>query len=76
MVSAVAVAASSSFDDLTITAQKAIKWLFYTSLRGQRAFPGSNRCPRLLMAARARQHQRYPLSEGARASSCQNELVP
>ncbi|KAF8638240.1 hypothetical protein AX17_002262 [Amanita inopinata Kibby_2008] len=39
IVSAVAIAASSSFDDFMDNACKALKWLFYSGLRGQQAFP-------------------------------------
>ncbi|KAK2463415.1 hypothetical protein APHAL10511_004501 [Amanita phalloides] len=39
IVSAVAVAASETFDDLAVNASKALRWLFYSGLRGQQAFP-------------------------------------
>ncbi|KAF8632253.1 hypothetical protein AX15_002000 [Amanita polypyramis BW_CC] len=39
IVSAVAIATSESFDDFTANACKALKWLFYSGLRGQQAFP-------------------------------------
>ncbi|KAG8974078.1 3-oxoacyl-[acyl-carrier-protein] synthase, partial [Tulasnella sp. 427] len=39
LTSAVAIAASDSFDSLTANILKAIKWLFYCGLRGQEAFP-------------------------------------
>lgn len=39
IVSAVAVAASESFEDFLANAVKALKWLFYSGLRGQQAFP-------------------------------------
>ncbi|KAJ7227399.1 fatty acid synthase [Mycena pura] len=39
IVSAVAVAASSTFESFTTNALKAIKWLFFCGLRGQQAFP-------------------------------------
>jgi fatty acid synthase subunit alpha, fungi type/fatty acid synthase subunit beta, fungi type len=39
MVSAVAIAASTTSDSYTTNVSKAIKWLFYMGLRGQDAFP-------------------------------------
>ena len=39
IVSAVAVAASESFEDFSANAVKALRWLFYSGLRGQQAFP-------------------------------------
>ena len=39
IVSAVAVATSSTFDDFTENSSKALKWLFYSGLRGQQSFP-------------------------------------
>jgi fatty acid synthase subunit alpha len=39
IVSAVAVATSSTFEELTENTRKALKWLFYSGLRGQQAFP-------------------------------------
>ncbi|KAJ6628615.1 hypothetical protein B0H10DRAFT_1750735, partial [Mycena sp. CBHHK59/15] len=39
IVSAVAIAASTSFDSFTANALKALKWLFFSGLRGQQAFP-------------------------------------
>ncbi|TFK27788.1 fatty acid synthetase alpha subunit [Coprinopsis marcescibilis] len=39
IVSAVAISASSSFEDFTENSIKALKWLFYAGLRGQEAFP-------------------------------------
>ncbi|KAG5638483.1 hypothetical protein H0H81_012415 [Sphagnurus paluster] len=39
IVSAVAIAASATFDDFTENSRKALKWLFYSGLRGQQAFP-------------------------------------
>lgn len=39
IVSAVAIAASSSFEDFTQNASKALRWLFFSGLRGQEAFP-------------------------------------
>lgn len=39
IVSAVAIAASSTFESFTDNAEKAIKWLFFSGLRGQDAFP-------------------------------------
>ncbi|KAG6910835.1 hypothetical protein DXG01_007150 [Tephrocybe rancida] len=39
IVSAVAISASATFDDLTENARKALRWLFFSGLRGQQAFP-------------------------------------
>lgn len=39
IVSAVAIATSSTFEAFTENTHKAIKWLFYCGLRGQQAFP-------------------------------------
>lgn len=39
IVSAVAVAASDSFESFELNSKKALKWLFYNGLRGQQAFP-------------------------------------
>ncbi|PFH52946.1 hypothetical protein AMATHDRAFT_138867 [Amanita thiersii Skay4041] len=39
IVSAVAIAASESFESLTSNASKALKWLVYSGLRGQQTFP-------------------------------------
>ena len=39
IVSAVAIAASDSFEDFYENSRKAVKWLFYSGLRGQEAFP-------------------------------------
>ncbi|KAG5646963.1 hypothetical protein DXG03_001686 [Asterophora parasitica] len=39
IVSAVAIAASATFDEFTDNSRKALKWLFYSGLRGQQAFP-------------------------------------
>ena len=39
IVSAVAVASSSTFAEFTQNTSKALKWLFYSGLRGQQAFP-------------------------------------
>ncbi|KAF6759889.1 fatty acid synthetase alpha subunit [Ephemerocybe angulata] len=39
IVSAVAISASSTFEELTANSRKALKWLFYSGLRGQQAFP-------------------------------------
>lgn len=39
IVSAVAIAASSTLESFTLNASKAVKWLFYSGLRGQEAFP-------------------------------------
>ncbi|KAJ7077160.1 fatty acid synthase [Mycena belliarum] len=39
IVSAVAISASATFESFTANALKAIKWLFFSGLRGQQAFP-------------------------------------
>lgn len=39
IVSAVAISASATFEEFTENARKALKWLFYSGLRGQKAFP-------------------------------------
>lgn len=39
IVSAVAIAASTSFESYTENGKKALKWLFFSGLRGQEAFP-------------------------------------
>jgi len=39
LVSAVAIAASTTFESFMDNARKAIKWLFFSGLRGQQAFP-------------------------------------
>jgi len=39
VVSAVAISASATFDSLSQNTEKALKWLFYSGLRGQEAFP-------------------------------------
>ncbi|KAF7312560.1 Fatty acid synthase subunit alpha [Mycena indigotica] len=39
IVSAVAISASTSFESFTANGLKAIKWLFFSGLRGQQAFP-------------------------------------
>jgi fatty acid synthase subunit alpha len=39
IVSAVAIAASATFESFTENARKALKWLFFSGLRGQQAFP-------------------------------------
>ncbi|KAF7326260.1 Fatty acid synthase [Mycena kentingensis (nom. inval.)] len=39
IVSAVAISASTSFESFTANALKALKWLFFSGLRGQQAFP-------------------------------------
>jgi fatty acid synthase subunit alpha len=39
IVSAVVIAASGTFDEFVDNSHKAIKWLFYSGLRGQQAFP-------------------------------------
>lgn len=39
IVSAVVISASSTFEEFTENSRKALKWLFYSGLRGQQAFP-------------------------------------
>ncbi|KNZ81816.1 Fatty acid synthase subunit alpha [Termitomyces sp. J132] len=39
IVSAVAISASATFEEFNENARKALKWLFYSGLRGQQAFP-------------------------------------
>jgi fatty acid synthase subunit alpha len=39
LVSAVAIAASATFESFTDNARKAVRWLFFSGLRGQEAFP-------------------------------------
>ena len=39
IVSAVVIAASSTFEEFAENVSKALKWLFYSGLRGQEAFP-------------------------------------
>ncbi|KAH9945014.1 fatty acid synthase [Epithele typhae] len=39
LVSAIAIAASTTFESLAANAVKSIRWLFYSGLRGQQAFP-------------------------------------
>lgn len=51
VVSAVAVAASDSFDDFVVNSKKCITWLFYCGLRGQEAFPSTSLEPSLIKDA-------------------------
>ncbi|GLB40343.1 putative protein with domain of unknown function (DUF1729) [Lyophyllum shimeji] len=39
IVSAVVISASATFEDFTENSRKALKWLFFSGLRGQQAFP-------------------------------------
>lgn len=39
IVSAIVISASGTFDEFTENSRKALKWLFYSGLRGQQAFP-------------------------------------
>ncbi|KAF9532470.1 fatty acid synthase [Crepidotus variabilis] len=39
ILSAVVISASSTFEEFTENSRKALKWLFFTGLRGQEAFP-------------------------------------
>lgn len=48
IVSAVAIAASTTVDSYITNASKAAKWLFYSGLRGQEAFPLLSLEPRLV----------------------------
>jgi len=48
IVSAVAIAASASFEEFTENARKALKWLFYSGLRGQQAFPVTSLEPSII----------------------------
>jgi fatty acid synthase subunit alpha len=48
LVSAVAIAASDTFQSFTDNARKAIKWLFFSGLRGQQAFPVTSLEPSII----------------------------
>ncbi|KAI0649410.1 fatty acid synthase [Trametes meyenii] len=39
LISALSIAASKTFEDFSSNASKALRWLFYSGLRGQQAFP-------------------------------------
>ena len=51
IVSAVVIAASGTFEEFADNSHKAIKWLFYSGLRGQRAFPVTSVEPSIVQDA-------------------------
>jgi len=51
IVSAVVIAASGSFEEFTDNSYKAIRWLLYSSLRGQQAFPVTSVEPSIVQDA-------------------------
>ena len=51
IVSAVVIAASSTFEEFTENSRKALKWLFYSGLRGQQAFPVTSVEPNIVQDA-------------------------
>ncbi|CAK5268309.1 unnamed protein product [Mycena citricolor] len=51
IISAVAIAASTSFDSFTVNASKALRWLFFSGLRGQQAFPVASLEPGMVQDA-------------------------
>ena len=51
IVSAVVIAASGSFKEFADNSHKAIKWLFYSGLRGQEAFPVTSVEPSIVQDA-------------------------
>ena len=51
IVSAVAIAASGTFEELVENSRKSIKWLFYSGLRGQQAFPVTSVEPSIVQDA-------------------------
>ena len=51
IVSAVAIAASGNFESFTNNSKKALRWLFYSGLRGQQAFPVVSLDPALVQDA-------------------------
>ena len=51
IVSAVVIAASGTFEEFADNSHKAIKWLFYSSLRGQEAFPVTSMGPSIVQDA-------------------------
>jgi fatty acid synthase subunit alpha len=51
IVSAVAIASSTTFESFTENSLKAIKWLFFSGLRGQQAFPVTSLEPSIVQDA-------------------------
>jgi len=51
IVSAVAIAASATFEEFVNNSRKALKWLFYSDLRGQQAFPVTSDEPYIMQGA-------------------------
>jgi fatty acid synthase subunit beta len=51
IVSAVAIAASATFEEFVDNSCKALKWLFYSGLRGQQAFPVTSVEPSIVQDA-------------------------
>jgi fatty acid synthase subunit alpha len=51
IVSAVVIAASGTFEEFADNSHKAIKWLFYSGLRGQQAFPVTSVEPSIVQDA-------------------------
>ena len=51
IVSAVVIAASATFEEFVDNSHKAIKWLFYSGLRGQQAFPVTSVEPSIVQDA-------------------------
>jgi len=51
IVSAVVVAASDTFEEFTENSRKALRWLFYSGLRGQQAFPVTSVEPSIVQDA-------------------------
>ena len=51
IVSAVGIAASGTFEEFTKNSRKALKWLFYSGLRGQQAFPVTSVEPSIIQDA-------------------------
>ena len=49
IVSAVAIAASATFEEFVENSQKALRWLFYSGLRGQQAFPVTSLEPSIVL---------------------------
>jgi fatty acid synthase subunit beta len=50
-VSDIIIAASGTFEEFADNSHKAIKWLFYSSLRGQQAFPFTSVEPSIIQDA-------------------------
>jgi fatty acid synthase subunit alpha len=51
IVSAIVIAASGTFEEFADNSRKAIKWLFYSGLRGQQAFPVTSVEPSIIQDA-------------------------